>query len=95
MKYVSSPLGPLLTGFVLLIVATIFATWITDPGAADGKAAFFPLLLVALPAIPLIIGVFMIGPRRRYVAVTTPEERRTHKAEARRARRVPTAGEPR
>jgi len=79
MKYVPSPFGPLLTGAVLLVVVLVFLTWVRDFGAADGKAAFFPLILVALPTIPLVIGLYMIGPRRRYVAATTPDERRMHK----------------
>jgi hypothetical protein len=89
-KYVSSSLGPFLVGGVLLVAVVAFSTLITDPSAAEGKAAFFPLVLVALPAIPITIGLFMVGPRRRYVAATTPEERRMHKAEARRTRRVET-----
>lgn len=94
MKHVASPLGPLLVGGVLLVAVVAFSTLMTDPSAADGKAAFFPVLLVLLPAIPIVLGLLTIGPRRRYVAATTPEERRMHKEASRRARRLPAAGEP-
>jgi hypothetical protein len=98
LRPISSPLLPFLVGGVLLVASVyltgqILINWDAYQAARPGKQAF-PLLLWLATVGALGLGLADIGPRRRYLAVTTPAQRTALEAEWRTEMRLRRAGLP-
>ncbi|WP_146215756.1 hypothetical protein [Cryobacterium arcticum] len=95
---VSSPVGPL-AGGVVLLVCSIYLTgqviinWDAYTAAMPGKQGL-PYLLWLATIAALALGLCTIGPRRRYLAATTPAQRAVFEAELRVEMRLRRAGLP-
>ena len=79
MRGAPSAVGPLIVGCASLLLA-ILVTWQQLENAdaladATFRSQSLPLILWPLAIATLWLGIYRIGPRRRYLAGTTPEQR--------------------
>lgn len=92
MKPVRSPIAPLIIGIVLLVPGAFFAWSIIAKigsglsGLTIAKGIGLPVVVLLVAAVLISIGISLIGPRRRYLATTTPEQREADKVAERKRR---------